>query len=157
MDYISPYTVSMMDDFVIPGGETWTITGFNDTFVANEGTAFDFFVDFLADAAGTPGASVGTATGVALSEVATGGTWFGYPEYEHVVTFDPVVLGAGTYWAEVAPYCNGAFNYGMIQATITGTELWWRDTGIFSTGYFGPGTGQFGVPADMAFQLQGTN
>ena len=153
-DYSAGLTVSILDDFVIPGGETWTIDGFNDTAVA-AGNLTGFFVDFLADAAGAPGASVATATGVVASEAVTGLTWFGFPEYAHTVTFDPVVLGAGTYWVEVAPYTGGSYQYGMIKSTVTGTELWWRDTGVFG-GYFGPGTGQFGVPADLGFQLQGT-
>ena len=143
---------------MIPAGETWTITGFNDTCVLG-GVATGFFVDFLADVAGTPmGASVGTATNVAMTEGLNGLTFLGYPQYEHVVTFDPIVLGAGTYWVEVGQ-SGGSYEYCCMDSLVTGTEMWWRDTGYFYTsGFFGNcvAAGWSTAPFDMFFQLEGT-
>ena len=122
----------------VGGAKTFTVPIINDTDVENDEAAI---LDLTSP---------------------TGGATLGSPNSATLIIDDDdtnltMNIGDGTYWVEVAPYCNGAFNYGMIKATVTGTELWWRDTGVFSTGYFGTGTGQFGVPADLGFQLQGIN
>jgi hypothetical protein len=80
------------DDFVVPGGETWNITGVD---VAGEysaaGPAASFHVFFYTDSATLPGTLVATRLANPYSNGANA-----------IITLtSPVTLGPGTYWVSV--------------------------------------------------------
>ena len=65
--------------------------------------------------------------------------------------FDPIILTEGTYW--IRGHIIGPENcFWMIRGQVSGTECWcdYQDLA-----YYGPGSGQFGSSADLAFQLYG--
>ncbi len=146
----------LLDDFVVPAGETWNVTGMIwlhiwDTLPPGSGTGAA--LEIVQDSAGTPnGPVVGTANVTSYSEIATGRVWFGRQEAESTAGFDPIVLTEGTYWIEfniIGPEPN----FGMVRSTVTGNELW-IDYDDFPPRQ--PGSALFGVPRDMAFALTGT-
>ena len=87
-----PFDSFAADDFVVPGGETWSITGVD---VAGEystgGPAASFNVFFYADSATLPGTLVATRLANPYSNGANA-----------VITLtSPVILTPGTYWVSV--------------------------------------------------------
>ena len=88
-----PFDTFAADDFVVPGGETWSITGVD---VAGEygngpGPAASFNVFFYADSATLPGTLVATRLANPYSNGANA-----------VITLtSPVILTPGTYWVSV--------------------------------------------------------
>ncbi len=148
---------TLLDDFVIPGGETWSVEAISWTHVwntlpAGSGTGED--LQIVADGGGSP--DVGTVIGVAsvntYTEIPTGGVFFSRPEAASTAEFDPIIVAPGTYWIEhtvVGPENN----FHLIKAAVTGNELWvnYDDLGGLQSG-----TQQFGVPADLNYALFGS-
>jgi hypothetical protein len=76
------------DNFVVPGGETWTITEVDVRSPVGFSSPALFDVHFYTDSAGFPGTEVYVALGLAV---------VGNPDYTVILT-TPAVLGPGTYW-----------------------------------------------------------
>ncbi len=95
---------TLLDDFVIPGGETWVINGFRWEHIWNTlppGSGSDLEILFRIDENETPGEEITPlATIRSYSEVGTGVNYFSRPGAESWVTFEPIVLTGGTYWFE---------------------------------------------------------
>jgi opacity protein-like surface antigen len=115
---------TVLDDFTVPAGETWTLQDFHwqhiwNTFPAGSGAGVD--LSFRSDAGGAPGAPVATANITSYSEMGTGVTYFSRPGAESWVTFDDIVLGPGTYWFEAAIQ-GPENNFWLITSTVSGSR-----------------------------------
>ena len=153
----------LLDDFVIPAGQTWEITDIEWTHAWATGNGgFDgsgvsmFFRYDSTDTPGTPGDPFPTTvTNVSYSEVLTGNTFdpmgLNLPEESSSAIFEPVVLGAGTYWLQARIISFTGTNYWLTRQSVTGSPLW------ISYSSFGllPGTDLFGVDEDLNFKLTG--
>src|SRR6266478_3447017 len=121
-----PLSAEAADNFVIPGGETWTITEVDIRSPAGFGVPTSFDVHFYTDSAGLPGTEVYVATGLAVT---------GNPDYVITLT-SPAVLSSGTYWVSAV-------------GTITASNWYWEGRSItnntFSTAWRNPGGG-YGTP-----------
>src|SRR5712692_8606984 len=83
-----PLSAEAADNFVVPGGQTWTITEVDIRSPAGFPTPTSFAVHFYTDASGLPGTEVYVATGLAVT---------GNPDYIITLT-TAAVLTSGTYW-----------------------------------------------------------
>jgi N-acetylneuraminic acid mutarotase len=111
------------DNFVVPAGETWTITEVDIRSPVGFLDPTSFAVSFYTDnGSGLPGTQVYTASGLAVT---------GNPDYVITLT-SPAVLSEGTYWVSAI-------------GTITGTNWYWEGRSItnntFSTAWRNPGNG----------------
>ena len=148
-------SADLADDFVVPGGETWTVQSIDadGVYFNGAGPATDWNVFIYTDSATFPGTQIFSATNIPIAQVGT--------------TFTanlpvPAVLTAGTYWIE-------------IQANMTfGTqgEWGWTDRTVQSNsgaafrnpgGAFGCGTDWVRKPVcvptvdpDQVYRLNGT-
>ena len=114
------------DNFVVPSGQTWTITEVDIRSPGGFPSPTSFAVTFYTDnGSGLPGMQVYTARGLAV---------VGNPDYTILLT-TPAVLTAGTYWVSAV-------------GTITGSNWYWEGRSItdntYSTAWRNPGGG-FGV------------
>jgi hypothetical protein len=147
------YQRALMDDFVIPTGDTWTLTDFHALALWNTlqpGSGTGFALEYWSDNGGTPGAMIINTTASTYSETATGRFWFGRAEFEIDYTYEPITLTAGTYW--IWGHIIGPENcFWMARSTIIGSECWcdWEDYGFL------PGSSIFGTQYDLTFQLTG--
>ncbi len=149
---------TLLDDFVVPPTEIWSVTGFSWTHVwgsgapAGTGTGDDFRI--VADLAGSP--DIGTVVGVgnvtAYSEMDTGSVFFSRPEVASTATFDPIIVPAGTFWIDHT-IIGPENNFHLSKATVTGNECWvnYDDLGGLQSC-----TAQFSAPADINYALFGT-
>ncbi len=148
----------MMDDFVVPNGETWTISEIHHTHVwdtAAPGSGTDLELAIWSDSAGTPfEVIVPTALTTAYTEVATGNTVFNRPEAIGWATYDPIVLDAGRYWFDAA--IAGPENNFWNTANQQFQECWlnWDE---FDPAGPRTGSSQFGVMSDVNWCLTGTS
>ncbi len=71
-----------------------------NTFPPGSGSGME--LSFRSDAGGAPGNVIANADITSYSEMGTGVTYFNRDGAESWVTFDDIVLGAGTYWFEAA-------------------------------------------------------
>ena len=81
------------DDFVVPGGQTWTVQQVvaNGLFFNGSGPADSFNVTFYNNAAGLPGSAVAGGT-------FTGASYISENDVFTITLPNTLVLGAGTYW-----------------------------------------------------------
>jgi hypothetical protein len=145
---------ALMDDFQVPDGG-WSVTDFHALMLWNSGAVgagWDFYLEFRPDVGGQPDPNPGiVTTGHVYGEVATGRSWFSRAEVEVSLDFDAVSLAAGTYWWY--GYVVGPENaFMMIRADYLLNPCWldYDDLGGFQSGFT-----QFGVDADLAFQITG--
>jgi hypothetical protein len=114
------------DDFVVPVGQTWTITSvFSDNqmayYVAATTATWQIREGVSAGNGGTLVASGDTAaTQVALTPV--GGYYYGDPEYRVTATVPSIVLTAWTYWLAVAPDSAGYYGDQSYIETTSGAN-----------------------------------
>jgi hypothetical protein len=122
-----PLSAEAADNFVVPGGQTWTVTEVDIRsplgFTAPTSFAVNFYLD---NGSGFPGTQVYTSSGLAVT---------GNPDYIITLTV-PAVLTSGTYWVSAV-------------GTITGTNWYWEGRSItnntYSTAWRNPGGG-YGTP-----------
>ncbi len=147
------YNSEAADDFVVPAGQTWTITQVDFHGYLGEPCTGTFNVTFYTNASGLPGTVVASRPSQTLA-----GT---NPNYSVTLT-SAVVLSAGTYWVSIQS--NQAANtwfWGMRTAgSIAGFQAAWREAGGIGTGCTNwgnrgtcTGTSGFG---DQMFRLNGT-
>jgi hypothetical protein len=149
---------ALLDDFVVPGGGNWSVTGFSwlmlwSTSGVGKGTSATIL--FRGDSAGSPGAVIATATVTGWSETATGRTWFGLTEVRAQATFNAISLGPGTYWVEFLPI-GPENSYGMVKTAITGYVGWINWPVDFPPG-LQPATVVTGATVDYSWRLLGTS
>ncbi|MEO8286250.1 MAG: S-layer homology domain-containing protein [Chloroflexota bacterium] len=149
------YTNQAADDFVVPAGQTWTVTGVDVSGqYSAAGPAVGYNVYFYNNAGTLPGAVVATR----LSQAYTGGA-------DPVITLaTPVVLSAGTYWVSVQArmdFTPGGQWYWQGRSVQAGSPAAWQNPGDgFATGCTTWGVKTVCIPsqigADQMFRLNGT-
>jgi hypothetical protein len=150
----------VLDDFVVPAGETWAISDLHFYHIWNStspgfGTGLEMAI--RQDNANTPGAIiVPSINQTSYTEVPTGRTWFGLDEAGSSVEFDPILLGPGRYWFEAAvikPAQPTSVSFWMVRTGVTGNPAW-----VNYTDFNGlePASNLFGSDFDLNFQLTGT-
>ena len=122
----------LADDFVVPGGQTWTVQQVvaSGVYFNGPGPAASFNVTFYTNAGALPGAAVpgGTYTGLAYTNVA--GTF--------TITLPTnLVLTAGTYWVSIQArmdFTPGG-EWGWTDRTVTSNSAaaWQNPGGGFGT------------------------
>lgn len=157
---------ALQDDFRIPAGESWIITGFRWQHVWNTappGSGERMHLAFRRDApyrgcadadgprCSQPGEYLGDpVTITSYTEVPTGVTWFNRAGAESWVTFEPRLLPAGHYWF-LGAIGGPDNNYWLVREKVSGGECWYQ----YDDAEEGPGRNLFGVPADLNFMLIG--
>jgi hypothetical protein len=146
---------ALLDDFEVPDGATWNLNDLHSLNLWNTmqpGQGTDFHLEFWTDAGGQPGNPIVTAATVSYTETATGRTWFERPEFEIEYVYETITLTEGVYW--IYGFVIGPENCFWMgkQDVMWGSECW-----IDYEDYppMGPGSGVFGEPYDLAFQLTG--
>jgi hypothetical protein len=116
-------------NFVIPAGQTWTITGLfsNDLLIPPGAGVFPSAVWELRSgmSAGNGGAVIAGGSS-AVVQTPTGRSFGPYTEYNTTVTGLGTVLGPGTYWMNVAPANNpnsAAYNSNTFGLNSVGTSI----------------------------------
>lgn len=146
---------TLLDDFVIPDGETWVITGFRWEHIWNTlppGSGSGFEILFRIDENETPGEEITPLANIrSYTEVATGVTYFSRAGAESWVTFEPIVLTGGTYWFE-ATIVGPENNFWLEHTQVNNTEFWvnYDDLGGLQSG-----VDIFGVASDLNFRILG--
>jgi len=95
------------DNFIVPAGQTWDITGLFSNNLSNLSWSSAFWDIRTGVSNGNGGVDVASGTGAA-SDIATGRSGFGYNEYQAMVSGLNIELTAGTYWLAVTPNSNGS-------------------------------------------------
>ena len=149
----------LADDFVVPGGQTWSVESVDadGVYFNGPGPAVNFNVRFYSDSGGLPGALVDTRLGQSYVQ---GGSTFS-------ITLSPAVnLSSGTYWVSVQSRMDFSpfGQWGWTDRTVQSNNgAAWQNPG----GGFGvcPTWGRRGDPAgcnidpgvpDQVFRLNGT-
>jgi hypothetical protein len=140
---------TLLDDFVL--GSDAVLTDFHwehiwNTFPPGSGAGLQLM--FLSDAGGAPGVPVATANITMYSEVGTGVTYFSRPGAASWVDFDPIPLGAGTYWFEAT--IVGPENNFWLTTSVKNSPCW---VNYADFGGLQPGANVFGVDADINFYI----
>lgn len=155
---MNTYNSLAADDFTIPPGQTWTLTGVDagGQYYSGPGPAGAFNVYFFADEGGVPGPTAGSATGLAYADADNGSPLIEFAS--------PIVLSAGTYWIalqarqDFSPAGQWAWQY---RAARSGNGPVWKNPG----GGFGSGCSYWQPLAtcvaaasgvDLMFRLRGT-
>jgi len=95
---------SVLDDFVVPDGRGWDITGLATRHVwqtRTQPSATGYQLTVWSDVAGEPGAPVAFMATNGLDETASGRLGLGRPEMDISVSFPVVHLEPGVYWLEM--------------------------------------------------------
>ena len=95
---------SVLDDFVVPDGTGWDITGFVSRHVwqtLRQPSATGYQLAVWSDADGRPGEPIAFMATTAISEGASGRVWMGRPEMDISASFATVRLEPGVYWLEM--------------------------------------------------------
>lgn len=152
------YDSQAADDFVIPAGQTWTITGVDarGTYYNGTGPADSFNVFFYADEGGLPGTAAHSAMGVAYVDVGNGS-----PVMQ---LGSPVVLSAGTWWVSIQARMDlasgGQWAWADRAARSGAAAVWRNPGGGFATSCtywtLKPTCVPAAVGPDMLFRLRGT-
>lgn len=150
-----PTTIRWRDDFVVPGGETWSIDGVDvlGAYFNGSGPADSFNVYFYTDASGLPGTLVDSRMAQPYTNDASA-----------IITLDsPVVLTEGTYWISVQARMDFPIGgqWGWTDRTVTSNTA-----SVFQNPADGLGTGCPtwaaktvcipGSDPDTTFRLNGT-
>lgn len=143
------------DDFVVPGGETWSVTQVDvaGAYFNGFGPADSFNVYFYADAGGLPGALVTSQLGLAYSNAAAA----------VIPLTTPVMLTAGTYWVSVQARMDltvgGEWGWETRTVQANSPAAWQNPNDGFATGCTTWGDMQtcVGFGPDLVFRLHGTN
>ncbi len=148
----------LADDFIIPDGECWTITGVKVMMVGS--TLDSVNVWFYDDATGVPGNQIGVFIHPAISKV-NRGTHLGGTAREVMITFPtPMTLcggvGGTTYWLSCQAIGSGPLKWEVQSTTVTGNPSAFRNPGggISSCTSWTPMQSCLGATAsDAAFRL----
>ncbi len=99
---VSGITSYTYDNFIVPAGQTWDVTGLFSNNLASSTWTSAFWDIRQGVSAGNGGTDIASGTGAA-TDAATGRSGFGYNEYQAMVSGLNIELTAGTYWLAVSP------------------------------------------------------
>jgi hypothetical protein len=144
------------DDFTVPAGPSWNVSRVDVIGQYYAGPINFFDVIVYADAAGSPGAPVYSATGLAFTQSTNVFT---------INLTSAAVLPAGTYWISVVanmPFIpNGQYYWQVNAGPLAGSNLFWRDPCNLATGFTNWTPGPVAFPGftnyDLCFALYGNN
>jgi hypothetical protein len=134
----SPYGAAIYQNFIVPVGQTWNITGLfsNDLMSLDPATAYWEIRSGVST--GNGGTLIASGTG-ADSVSATGRSGFGFDEFMNLVSGLNVNLGAGQYWFTVVPTDPNSGGRSFMSTTSgsngVGTAVF--DDNFFNSGFFG--------------------
>jgi hypothetical protein len=117
--------VQTYQNFVIPSGQTWTITGLFSNNLQNDVFSSAVWEIRSGLSAGNGGALIASGSS-AVTQTATGRSLLGFTEFNTTVTGLSQVLGAGTYWFNVAPVINNgnlSYNSNTFGLNSVGTSI----------------------------------
>lgn len=142
----------LADEFSVPAGQTWRITG-----VVNDGYAVpgpNYTVSFYQNSGGIPGAQVCTKpNSVPVGTFIESIGQIGSPEYRMPSV---CVLGSGDYYFGFKASNSSASMQVNSTPTIVGQEIRIRDNGVnFCGSNFIPVSTCFGSAQDMRFTIKG--
>lgn len=161
---LDQYDDQAADDFVVPSGQIWSITGVDVVGDYVDGRPAYFNVYFYLDAGGLPG----TLAGSRLAQSYTGGAQSGTL---HSITLTaPANLAAGTYWLSVQARHDGGsaaiwgqtpypWSWENASSGINGLAVWRNQGGGV---YYNPDSqwvdagNVSGASEDLRFRLNGT-
>ena len=105
------------DEFIIPAGETWSITGVFSNDLMDTTTSSAYWEIRSGVSAGVGGQLLDSGTDAA-TQTATGKTGFGFTEYTVAVSgLSGLTLGPGNYWLTVAPVVGSVNDNSDISTT----------------------------------------
>ncbi len=99
-------TAYTYDNFIVPAGQTWDVTGLFSNNLANISWTSAFWDIRKGVSPGNGGTDVASGSSSA-TDTATGRSGFGYTEYQAMVSGLNIELTAGTYWLAVSPISSG--------------------------------------------------
>lgn len=114
----SPYGAATWVPFIVPTGQTWTVSGlFTNNFMSygvldqtpNTPTQAAYWAINTGSLPGNAGTQVASGTSAATS-TPTGRSNFGLQEFTVEVSGLSVTLGSGEYWLAVVPICTNTSN-----------------------------------------------
>jgi hypothetical protein len=152
------------DDFIIPTGQMWHITGvFSDNLASTVIGGADWEIRSLVSEGNSGTLQGGTQNNPAAVSL-TGRSAFGFNEYQVLVSGLNLTLGPGTYWLNVTPVGNGtgrSFNSTTSGTNCVGTPCGNNMNAFFNStsfGYFFTSTGNpaLGQPSDFSNGVIGT-
>ncbi len=134
----SPYGASSYQNFIVPTGQTWHVTGLfsNNLMGLNPGTAFWSIRTGVSEGNGGTLIASGTSTATVTP---TGRSGFGFTEFNVAVNGLSITLGPGTYWMDVVPIdpsnANRSFNSNTFGSGSIGTDI--ADQAFWDSSFFG--------------------
>ena len=154
---------SLLDDFVVPVGQVWQLSGFQTWGIWNHtdppaGKSFELtiwsHVDDHPDFPGFPGPDQPIAAMIVTGydEQITGQRWFSREEVSVEVGFEPFELQPGKYWLEMHMLSGNAQFFQMERLDVTENSYWvdYEDFGGLQPSGF-----VFGEQRDLAWNLCG--
>lgn len=149
-------TMQGADDFTVPAGPSWNVSRVDVIGVLGGGPVSFFDVFIYADAAGSPGAPVYSATGLAFTQNTNVFT---------ITLTSAAILPAGTYWISVVanmPFVpNGQYFWQPNTGPLAGNVFYWRDPCNLATGFTNWTPGPVAFPSftnfDLCFALLGND
>jgi hypothetical protein len=153
---------AVYEDFIIPNGQSWLITGlFSDNLANTTIGAADWEIR-SGVSEGNGGALLASGSNAAATVSLTGRSGFGFLEYMVQVNGLSVNLGPGTYWMNVTPVGNGSgrsFNSTTSGANCIGTPCGNDMNAFFNSTFFGANftaTSNESQPSDFSNGVIGT-
>lgn len=164
-----PTTYSAVyDDFVVPAGQTWSITGvFSNDLLGT--TVSSAYWEIRSGVSSGDGGQL-LYSGTDAATLTPTGRSFGLDEYTVAVSdLSGITLGAGTYWLSVTPIdsqdgssyitnTDGTNSINVQAGTSDNTFITSTDAAAFPSGlpYFEPAHDYIGSPADFSMGVTGT-
>jgi hypothetical protein len=153
---------NVYDDFIVPVGQTWTVTSVFSNDLTDISSTQAFWEIRSGVSSGNGGTVIASGTD-SDTLTATGRSGAGYNEFTVLVSGLNVVLGPGTYWLTVSPIDSGSgrsFNSTTSGANSIGLPAGNDDNSFFDSTFFGaafaPASNQVGFPADFSMGVVGT-
>jgi PEP-CTERM motif len=132
----SPYGAAVYQNFIVPAGQTWNVTGLWSNNLSDLNPATAYYEIRTGVSEGNGGTLIGSGD-VPVVQTPTGRSGFGFTEFMDQVAVN-FVLGPGTYWMTVVPEDpNGlrSFNSNTFGLNSVGTDI--DDQQFFNSGFFG--------------------
>lgn len=112
----SGVTALTYDNFIVPAGQTWDVTGLFSNNLADISWNSAFWDIRKGVSAGNGGTDIASGS-AAATDTATGRSGFGFTEYQAMVSGLNIELTAGTYWLAVSPISSNGGGEAFVSTT----------------------------------------